>query len=421
MTNSTVPAEPVGRPDLAGERNSARVARRREIWGIRRGLYRFTTLKRVRLCGWAPQGDGVAVRVSSVDGHRHAGIAGVQTCGSYWACPVCSEKIAFHRRDEIDAVARWWADRGGRIGFVTLTVRHTRFQSLVTVWDAVSAGWGAVTSGGTWKAEQAVWGSPTERVIRSGKRAGETVLENRIRTIRAVEVTYGDNGWHVHVHALLLLPGWMTRAGLDDLAGSMFSRWSAAVVSTGLDAPTSRHGVDARLWDPSGEIRPGEYLAKTGLGAMDAVTRLSFEAATGMRKSGRRGNLTPFGLLGLLVNGTDGDHDLEEIAAAWSEWERGSHRRRAITFSPGLRDDAGLVELTDEEVADEEVEGVTVATIDNETWREIRRHNGIVDLLEAWEASHDAGRHVLAAWISTVEGVDRPPDVPRLPWQRSAG
>lgn len=404
-TSTTVRQNPDNGEAFAA--NERRVSRRRAIYGMRRGLWAFTTLKRVRLCGWAPRdSDGVYVRVKTGEHGRSAGLGNVQTCGSYWACPVCSEKIALTRREQIDRITRWWTAQGGRVGFVTMTVRHTRFQSLDTVWDAVSAGWSRATSGGAWKAEQEAYGTPMDRVVKSGKRAGQIVTEDRIRVIRVTEVTYGDNGWHVHVHALLLLPGTMTVRALGSLARSMYARWDAAVVASGLRSGSKRHGLDYRLWDPSGEVTAGDYLVKHGTDGMDAVTQLSFEAATGMRKEGKRGNLTPFGILGALVNGVSNGLDLEEMAGAWAEWERSSKGRRALSYTAGLLAEVGVEEVTDEEAAAEDAEGVTVATIDAPTWRVIRDANGICDMLEVFESSIPEGLRFLAHVRDTLSVKD---------------
>jgi hypothetical protein len=294
------------------------------------------------------------------------------------------------------------------------------------VWDAVSTGWQAATSGRAWVDEQAVHGVMMTRMIKPADpdpADGITVRlvrEPRIRIIRITEVTYGKFGWHVHIHALLLLRGDVQLRDVEGIGVRMFGRWQrglrkactgtkACDVSCSCKGFSARGtkvrrkdgswgpvGYDARLFDGVGEI--AAYVTKHGTGGLDALTAVSFEAAAGMRKDAARGNVTPFGILAALVNGVDGGEDLEGFAGAWGQWERGSKGRRAIAYTPGLLDEAGVREVTDEEIAGEDAGGVDVATIDADLWRYIVRLNGVCDLLEAFEDGQRHGVRLLLRW-----------------------
>ncbi|OLM28013.1 hypothetical protein Ae717Ps2_6863c [Pseudonocardia sp. Ae717_Ps2] len=43
-----------------------------------------------------------------------AGFGGLATCGSVWACPVCSAKISARRSKDLEQLINWNADRGAR-------------------------------------------------------------------------------------------------------------------------------------------------------------------------------------------------------------------------------------------------------------------------------------------------------------------
>jgi hypothetical protein len=68
------------------------------------------------------------------------------------------------------------------------------------------------------------------------------------------------------------------------------------------------------------------------------------------KKAKSKGGRTPFQILSDLVAGGEVE-DLE----LWEEYESASKGRRALVWSPGLRDLMGLDEVTDEQIADEEV------------------------------------------------------------------
>jgi hypothetical protein len=348
MTSTKVP----NLPDLTRE------AGRRQRFDALGTLWRESSLDRVKHCRrHAANPDGlVGVKVS---GDR-AGFSGLVTCGSVWACPVCSAKIAAHRASEVEAVlqAHSAAHPGGGVVMATFTIQHRRGHSLRALWDALGAAWGRVTSGRGWLRDQEAFGI--------------------VGWLRVVEVTHGAHGWHVHIHALLLTSERVS--DLMELHGRLYGRWGAALGSAGF-AASRRHGVDVRHVDGAGAL--GRYFAK-------AV----YELTGANLKETRHGNVTPFGLLRLVVE--DGDADALD---RWHEWEMVSKGRRQLTWSRGLRDLYALApELDDQEVSDlDDLGGDLVALIDPASWRRIVAGRRLASCLEAAEGG------TLAAWFLAHE------------------
>jgi len=400
--------------------------RRAERHRARGWLWDNSKVRRLRACGRSVRSSaGVTIRASGAGADRSAGFGGLVTCGSVWACPECSAKIARERQADIrDALSRWH-DRGGRVAMVTLTMRHHAHHRLSTCWDALAKSWGRVTSGRAWVSEQAEHGTLMERTIKSGHRAGQTVVESRVPIIRVVEVTHGPSGWHVHVHALLLIAaddddvetGSADRldARVKMLGAQMFQRWSAGLVAAGMPAPSARHGVDAKLLrgDPSAAL--GDYFVKATYGA-------AVETARGDLKRARGANVTPWALLVVLTDGSvpeGADLDsLDDPAAVWAEWEQASRGRRQIAWSPGLREFLGMSEeeRTDEEVAaDDSTAGDVVVEVPGPVWRTVAASAGSYrrwapQLLDA--ACLDDGGVAVRAVLDSI-----PPTVSRRsPW-----
>ena len=159
-----------------------------------------------------------------------------------------------------------------------------------------------------------------------------------------MEVTDGDNGWHVHLHVLLCfreqVSADLARAALGP---RIFGRWSRALERKGFSA-SEEHGWDLRR-------------AQLGDGDLaDYFTKMAHEVTGGHRKEGRaRGGRTPMQLL------ADAVETYEESALArWWEWEAASDGRRQLTWSTGRRDLRALAglgrEATDEEIAEEDRE-----------------------------------------------------------------
>ncbi len=291
------------------------------------------------------------------EGRRRAGVAGLQSCGSPWACPVCARKIAGQRTDELREVLGAVAAAGGSVHMLSLTMRHNRGQSLAELWSALSAAWRAVTSGRAVERERTRWGV--------------------LGMVRVIEATHGEHGWHLHVHALVAFDGPVSRELAGELGGAMFGRWERALVRKGLAAPLEdRGGLDVRPVD-------------LGAGSIDAVaeylSKITLEITGGSAKEGRRGNRSPFAILrDALATG------LAEDCELWLSWEQASRGRRQIAWSQGFREWAGLHrEMTDQEIAAEDKGGTDMLTIPAEAWPAVR--DRVAELLDAAEADGVAG------------------------------
>jgi hypothetical protein len=361
--------------------DDVRCSRRAERYSARYVVNRESKIERLQLCGRkSVNGGGVMVRVAGAGDSRRAGFSGLSTCGSVWSCPVCSAKVLAHRATELQQALETWQGQGGRVVMVTLTMRHQKWQRLKSLWDGLSYAWGAVTSGRAWEDLQNEHGVLTERVISQGARRGQLVAEQRLGWVRAVEVTVGDNGWHVHVHAVLFVAGDVSEQAADYMGAAMFQRWRDALVRKGFQAPLSGSGgLHVNVWSGETDVL-GDYFTKNTYRAGSRA--LALEAAAGTLKKGRKDNRTPFEVLADIVALGDVD-DL----ALWHEWEQGSRNRRQMTWSLGLRDRLEVgQELTDEEIAEQQLGGEDLVLIEPKGWRRavaLRLHAQLLDAAEA--------------------------------------
>jgi hypothetical protein len=324
-------------------------------WDALRFLWRMSRLERVRKCRrFTTTGvAGIARR-----GDR-AHYTGLQTCGSVWSCPVCSARIQAKRTDELVQAVEHAHAHGLKIAMGTLTMRHQARRRLRPMWDALSDAFAAAMG-------------RDRGVRRAKKRLGV------VGWVRRVEATHGANGWHLHAHALIFYSG---GGDLGELGEMMWRGWIRRLTFHGLDADRE-HGLVLRELDleqareeVAGYLTKATYEQTSGSAAR--------ELAGQMGKEGRRGNRTPFDVLADLTH--DG---LASDLAIWSEWERTSKGRRALTWSKGLR--AQLLaedERSDEDIAaDNDGDQVDVAGFDGATWGTIVAKRLEVELLEAVEA-----------------------------------
>lgn len=357
-----------------------RQQRRAEKFQFRQGLREYATRKTVQLCGSrACSASGVGVRLTESEAGRRAGFAGLSTCGSIWLCPVCAAKIAARRAEELGTVLENVREAGYQLAMVTLTVRHSAKDTLAEVWSAVSRGWHRVTGGKAWLADKDHYEIPG--------------------WVKAVEVTHGKHGWHVHVHSVFAYKG--TPNDAKALGQRIYGRWESGLKATkkhkgftalpdyGLDVEVSQGGDLGNL---------GKYLSKLGAD----VQGIAREVTQGGQKQARGTNRTPFQI----------GHDLVENQAAedraiWDEWQKTAPGHRALSWSKGFRELFGLdeKEATDEEIAAEELgtKDDTVCVIPSPSWYTIKHR-----ACEILDVAENRGAEALRTWL-TDQGIEWAP------------
>jgi hypothetical protein len=329
-----------------------------------------------------------------------ARLAGVTTCGSVWACPVCAARVAEERRDEVTRALGAWATAARwsvspmpeqySVALLTLTFPHQadlriegtalgpaerleiEVQSLTDRVDRFATALRSVKSARAWKS-----------VMTQAERAG---------SIRALEVTVGDaHGWHPHTHDLVFTrrplmmfdrDAWVAAAaelGLDPdkskcwtaIAGSLRDdpdrfessitpeyrqirdAWIAACMRAGLATVADLDAMKLHAVDLRDGTYAAEYVAKYGREAdgWSLPSELARSTFKGGRLTQRGEHYSP---MQLLAAAADGD---AWAAFRYRAFVRVFTGRRALSWSPGLRRrlaaiDAALAEeLTDEQIA----------------------------------------------------------------------
>lgn len=280
--------------------------------------------------------------------HKTTSYSGLQTCGSVWACPVCSAKIAERRRAEIIAAMAAHKAAGGCMNLLTLTAPHQRVDQLGDLLK---------------KQALALKKMFADRSVRNVF-ADMGILGQ----IRALEVTHGrlsefNNGWHPHHHILLFAGSGVDLARFDgpqmhDWAVKLYLRWQACCEGAGLGTPSFAHGL--KLDDGS---KAANYVAKWGL--EDEMTK-------GHTKKAINGE-TPFDFLrSYLVDGTD-----KQAGALFKEFAETFKGKQQLRWSPGLKKRFAIGESSDEELAAQMDDyAAMLGTITLEQWCDVLRVDG---------------------------------------------
>jgi len=297
-------------------------------------------------------------------GETGAHYSGVERCGSIWACPVCAAVIRRGRSEEVQEAVNRWEVEGGWLLFVTLTLRHKRGDPLALTLNASLEAFRRLTAGGRWQAARVEYGI--------------------VGQVRASEVTYGQNGWHPHVHALFFVEKLLDDDAVARFETWLYERWIDGVQRAGARLPSRLRAVDVRRSSGDGTV-VAQYLSKLQDGAGAATKGIGAEMVRFDFKSGRGGSLTPFELLD--SERAEDDDDDRARRALWWEYFKATKGRRAITWSRGLREMLAMTgpefDKTDEEILAETVAQEVRYTVPAGAYRRVMNQPAILALILA--------------------------------------
>lgn len=363
-------------PNLAGPAARGKILRpetgKAAVASSRVGAYRLRARirwlapsARERNCGLLPVAHAldhpeIVVRTDADTGERRAGWAGILTCGHVWTCPVCSGNLRAERAERIALAVE---HMGGRWQMLTLTIAHHRGMALKDTIAGIMRAIRRMKQGG---AVQRMW---ADKVTAS---------------VRTLETLHGEeNGWHPHVHMLLRTSEW----GWDERI-VLLRRWQECVARELGDKarPSDTQGL---TWS---EPFDGALAANRSL----YVTKLGLELA-GIGKTGKRGNLTTWGIAELA-----GARDPRAMLL-WKEFHAATRGRRMIEMDDRMAQvakDAKAAKVL-AKLLEGDAAGAPLEIPEDLTTRRIRVPR---DDLRALRMMENSGRHwIFPAVLSAAE------------------
>jgi hypothetical protein len=317
---------------------------RAERWAMKWTVDRLLWGSRQSKCHrWKIPGKPLELKLSET--HKKAFFAGFESCGSVWACPLCAPKITERRKVEVQEGIESARAQGLDVYLVTYTVPHGMGDDLKSIRQKMGKAW--------------MRGTSTRKGSQIRKALGMK------GTIRALEVTFGQNGWHPHFHAIMFN---RSPCGAEAIKDMLYSLWLDGCRKEGLDEPSFAHGVqvdDGR--------KAAKYVTKWGMES---------EVTKGHLKRGKQ-SVNPWDLLRVRTFGLGHPSISPELAQVfddlgidqkasgdlWLAFTRAFKGARQLYWSNGLRKLLGLKkELSDKELAEQELDPVALllATLTNE-------------------------------------------------------
>ena len=278
--------------------------------------------------------------------YQTAQYAGLQTCGSVWACPVCAAKIAERRRVELIDSMEMHKAQGGTVSLLTLTTPHQRGDVLVEL-----------------LAQQ---GKALQSFLRDRKVRAVFAEMGYLGQVRALEVTHGrksakNNGWHPHFHILQFHQVKGSEADRKDWTARLYLRWVAYCQKAGLGTPSYAHGI--KLDDG---MKAAQYVTKGMWGLEDEMTK-------GHTKKAKAGGESPFDLLRAVM----ADPNDRQAAALFKEFAEAFKGKLQLSWSNGLKARFMVDEKTDQELSEEKEDlAVLLGLLSVDQWRDVLKVKG---------------------------------------------
>jgi hypothetical protein len=351
--------------------------------GKKAGLQHPANYHRTAKCKHVRHGEAVGVHLAQQ--HGSAFYSGLVTCGSVWACPVCTAKVQERRREEIAQGIEWAYKSGYQPMLVTLTFPHYAWQKLSKLLEQQAKALKLLRVGAPW-----------QRFVER---------QNYQGLIRSLELTHGQNGWHLHTHELWFLD---KNADADQVKATVLERWKSACARAGLLDLSNAAQVsafEAHAVDVKGNCSASDYLAKMDDSKHWGVDR---ELAKSTSKAGKASGKHPFGLLADYAN-----RDLR-AGRLFLAYVLAMKGKRQIFWTHGLKKRAGVGEISDEALAEQEREDADLlGGLTDDDWQTVRAAGARAQVLNAaesggWPAVQSLLERLTLAEIKRLEALLAP-------------
>lgn len=306
--------------------------------------------------------------VTYSDAKSRANLKNVRTCKSVWACPVCADRVTKFRAAELMGGLDRWAKAGNVVALATYTISHKSYESCADVLNKLMAAYNRFKAGTAY-----------QKVKRDHDVAG---------SVRALEVLYGANGWHWHIHEIYCLRG-KNPARFKPMLADMRARWLDMVAKTG------SHAVPLGFDLKREKQAAFDYIVKFGKGGQKETWGIARELvrAPAKGRSSAASGIHPFALLERTAHSkADG--------IFWNEYVQASFRKQQLRYSKGLPELLGIKNPTDEEIVEAEMkeEDRQLVSIPARGWY-LLNCRSIKVVTEFWQIANTGDAGLLHAWL----------------------
>lgn len=240
----------------------------------------------------------------------NARIIGVRPCNHSWVCPNCTARQMARYASRIAAAIDAIKQLEDYVPImITFTVFHTRKNSCDEVFELLTKTYTMFDKQASWKRRK-----KDGTYYQSGGAWCNFCNEFNIKhKVKAQEVTYGEHGWHCHMHNLY----WVPRSRLQEVA-----EWEEKLLEHWRNC---ENRIAVKMFEPSEYVKRAEYyknhdaieehhglfISKDGEGKIREITSGDYACGWGGDKeltkshvkTAREGHYTPMQLLQAAYDG----------------------------------------------------------------------------------------------------------------------
>lgn len=294
------------------------------------------------------------VTVSYNKAHKAASYSNVQLCGSHWICPVCSERHANEKKEELKQMLVLLAKHKVYAHMLTLTVPHSANDQLEDTLKKL--------------------GAAKSQLFKKGLAEFENVGH-----ITSVEVKYSaENGWHPHLHLIIFTQKSYLEQEIKGTLGSQLKgvgvlgyqqiiglKWQECCEKVGLRKPSLKHGVDLKRGYDDNEMSFANELINYAL-----KDELSNELTKGHCKVGKYNtdSLTPFEIALM----AEGEEEESPFAVLFREYAAAIKFKNQAKKSKKLREFLAALPIAEEEPEESdqaEEQAIPVFELEDREWK----------------------------------------------------
>ena len=196
------------------------VSNSRLAFMLKRHIVKHHWTKKTRgltLCGSRLIGGDNGEVTIFTNGENRTLFTGIACCHSAWACPNCTAKVLALKGANIACLIEARAKWEKKFAFmVTFTLPHTDEMSCKEAYEMLRSAWRMFSRDGNLARN-----SQGKALGAYGQFRGTLKITN---ILRVFEFTWGENGWHPHIHALM----WAPKESFEHIAdweGKLSARW----------------------------------------------------------------------------------------------------------------------------------------------------------------------------------------------------
>ena len=295
---------------------------------------------RIQFCGYAVNGNtNQPIKLCRND---KGGLFfnGIANCGGYWRCPVCALKISENKKELLSGLIGAHQSKGFSIGFLTLTVRHGKFDTLKKSLDKLLDNWRLFQ---------------TQRFFKEQKK-----LLGFMGQVKTLEITWSqENGWHPHLH-ILFFYNHSDLKKIEKFQKELVKRWASYRDNNALIKGQNQKILSNDISD---------YIAKYDI---------TSEMTKGQIKSSK--GLTPFTALAKIAVGDyEDEFEKRRLYGVYSCYVEQTQGKHFVNISNSLRQEYSEFmeefDKTDEQIVNEVTIDEVLLKISIAIWKKICKND----------------------------------------------